>query len=280
MVREGEKEMKIRSVEEIPTEEYKSALVELLYGLADDDFILAYRGSEWLGLAPHIEEDVAFSSINQDTMGHASMFYQLLEDIGEGSQDELAHGRKAEKRKNAIILEEVNGPGDYLVEPQYDWAFAVVRHYLYTESKKVRIDSLKNSSYQPLAEMVIKIKIELYYHLLHWKTWFTQLMNAGGEASIRMNNALRKVLDDFNGVLTLGPKAREMASFGLIEEEDLLKKRWESALKPVFESVNLSFPPVTNTKRGDGRSGIHTSDLKYALETLSEVYSTDLTASW
>ena len=61
---------------------YKSALIALLYQLADDDFLIAYRGSEWLGLAPHIEEDVAFSSISQDTMGHAAMFYQLLEELG------------------------------------------------------------------------------------------------------------------------------------------------------------------------------------------------------
>ncbi|WP_420812925.1 Phenylacetic acid catabolic protein, partial [Peribacillus acanthi] len=60
----------------------KLPLIELLYQLADDDFILAYRGSEWLGLAPHIEEDVAYSSINQDTMGHAVMFYRLLEELG------------------------------------------------------------------------------------------------------------------------------------------------------------------------------------------------------
>ncbi len=34
------------------------SLRELLYQLADDNFIHAFRGSEWLGLVPHIEEDV------------------------------------------------------------------------------------------------------------------------------------------------------------------------------------------------------------------------------
>lgn len=62
------------------------AIKELLLHLADDDFIHAYRGSEWLGLAPHIEEDVASSSIAQDTMGHAAIFYQLLEEIGRERQ--------------------------------------------------------------------------------------------------------------------------------------------------------------------------------------------------
>lgn len=114
----------------------KPALTSLLYQLADDDFILAYRGSEWLGLAPHIEEDVAFSSISQDTMGHAAMFYQLLSNLGEGNVDSLAHAREASERQNAVLLELVNGPGHYLSSAQYDWAFAVVRNYFYSQAKK------------------------------------------------------------------------------------------------------------------------------------------------
>ena len=77
------------------TSELISAVKELLFQLADDDFYYSYRGSEWLGLAPHIEEDVAFSSITQDTMGHAAMYYQLIRRIGEGDADALAHLRPA-----------------------------------------------------------------------------------------------------------------------------------------------------------------------------------------
>nr|WP_173108026.1 1,2-phenylacetyl-CoA epoxidase subunit PaaC [Bacillus sp. KH172YL63] len=272
--------MKVKGPQDIPNADYKEALLSLLYQLADDDFILAYRGSEWLGLAPHIEEDVAFSSINQDTMGHATMFYQLLEDLGEGDQDALAHGRKADDRRNAILLEEVNGPGHYLEEPRYDWAFTVVRHYFYSVAKKVRIDALKNSSYEPLADMAVKINTELYYHLLHWKTWFIQLMNAGSEARGRMNEAIDRVLNEFQGVLTLGPKGKEMALMALIEGEESMTKRWESALQPVFQSANLAFPPQIRMQKGNGRLGEHTGDLNQALATLSEVYQTNPQASW
>ncbi|MCA1056074.1 phenylacetate-CoA oxygenase subunit PaaC [Rossellomorea aquimaris] len=272
--------MIIKSPEEMPNDQYKKAVLDLLYQLADDDFILAYRGSEWLGLAPHIEEDVAYSSINQDTMGHATMYYQLLEELGEGSADSLAHARTPSERRNAILLEEVNGPGDYLTEPRYDWAFAVVRHYFYSVAKKVRIDSLKNSSYEPLAQLAIKINTELYYHLLHWKTWFLQLVNAGGEAPVRMKEAMDRVLDEFQGVLSLGPSGKEMEAMGLIEGEENLKKRWELALKPVFQASNLSFPPKIDMKKGDGRKGEHTADLNQALSTLSEVYNTDPAATW
>ena len=47
-----------------------SERVELLLELADDELILGWRNSEWTGIAPFLEEDVAFSSIAQKT-GHA-----------------------------------------------------------------------------------------------------------------------------------------------------------------------------------------------------------------
>ena len=82
------------------TPEFTKAVTTLLYQLADDDYLISYRGSEWLGLAPHIEEDVAFSSITQDTMGHAKLYYTLLEELGEGKSDSLAQIRPAEERCN------------------------------------------------------------------------------------------------------------------------------------------------------------------------------------
>lgn len=274
--------MNIANVEEAKKDKaYHKALTQLLYQLADDDFIIAYRGSEWLGLAPHIEEDVAFSSINQDTMGHAAMFYQLLEDLGEGEMDALAHARKAKVRVNAVLLELVNGPGNYLKEPKYDWAFAVVRHYFYTQAKKLKIESLKNSSYEPLKHVAIKVNMELYYHLLHWRTWFTQLCQANGDAKSRMMAAVDKVLADFDGVLTLGPDAAQISHYGLLEGEEVLRQRFIQTMTDVFEKVDL--PPLEDKlgmKNGDGRKGEHTKDLEEAILTLGEVYNSNPAAVW
>ncbi|WP_442593594.1 1,2-phenylacetyl-CoA epoxidase subunit PaaC [Neobacillus sp. D3-1R] len=255
------------------------ALLDLLFQMADDDFIISYRGSEWLGLAPHIEEDVAFSSISQDTMGHAAMFYQLLEGLGAGDANDLAHSRASSDRKNAILLEKVNGPGHYLVEPRYDWAFAVVRNYFYVLAKKVKIESLKNSSYLPLAEAAIKINLELYYHHLHWKTWFSQLIKAGGEARTRMEAAISIVAEDMDGVFHLGSYEKEMVGSGLILSSKELKNQWFQMIQPVIEDLQLSLPPFA-MKTGNGRLGEHTKDLDDALSTLNEVYQMDPTAAW
>ena len=261
---------------------YKEALLSLLYQLADDDFIVAYRGSEWLGLAPHIEEDVAFSSISQDTMGHASMFYQLLEELGEGDMDHLAHARSAKERYNAIILEEVNGPGTYLIEPKYDWAFAVVRHYFYTVAKKIRLDSLKNSSYEPLRHAAVKVNMELYYHQLHWKTWFIQLCLANDDAKARMISAIERVLADFDGVLSYGSKKVELQQLQIIEPEEELRTRWLSHMKDIFGKAEIDVTLLNNLnmQRGNGRIQDHTADLEDAIKTLGEVYNLDPAANW
>lgn len=262
------------------TQEYKKAVVELLYQLADDDFIHSFRGAEWLGLAPHVEEDVAFSSISQDTMGHAAMFYQLLEDLGEGTADQLAHSRPSKERKNNVLVELVNGPGNYMEKPQYDWAFAVVRNYFYTQAKAIKIQSLKNSSYRPLAEVAIKVKMELYFHLLHWKTWFTQLTNSTEEARKRMKEAIEKAFAELDGIFSFGTSRDKIVSFGLIEDETILKKLWVQEVTSVFEATNLSMPEAFGMMHGNGREGEHTDDLDQAIETLGEVYRSNPAAAW
>nr|WP_233569570.1 1,2-phenylacetyl-CoA epoxidase subunit PaaC [Falsibacillus albus] len=260
--------------------EYKKALVELLYQLADDDFFHAYRGAEWLGLAPHIEEDVAFSSINQDTMGHAAMYYGLLEELGEGKADDLAHARKSVDRRNAVLNELVNGSGTYLEEPRYDWAFTVVRHYFYDVYKKLKLESLKLSSYRPLAEAAVKINMEQYYHVMHWKVWFQQLSMSEGEGRNRMLDAIEKVWGEFADVLSYGPLSSEMSRHGLLMDEESFTEKWKVHMKQVFESIDLTFPGGCAMKSGSGRQGIHTDDLEQALDTLGEVYRLDTEAVW
>nr|WP_238985086.1 1,2-phenylacetyl-CoA epoxidase subunit PaaC [Bacillus kwashiorkori] len=272
---------KIKSATEVQqNKEYKEALTELLYQLADDDFILSFRGSEWLGLAPHIEEDVAFSSITQNMMGHAFMYYQLLEELGEGDIDYLAHSRPSDARKNAILLEEANGNGTYLTNPNFDWAFTVVRHYFYDMYKRIKLLSLKNSSYGPLSEAAINIRMEHYYHIMHWQTWFKQLISAGGEAKTRMCKAIDRVYEEIEGLLTLGPNAKKMTVFGLIEEEDVLKQRFYNEINEVFEELQLERPAKGEMKRGNGRIGEHTEDLNTALLLLSDVYRSIPNAVW
>ncbi|AUJ23500.1 1,2-phenylacetyl-CoA epoxidase subunit PaaC [Virgibacillus dokdonensis] len=256
-------------------------LCELLYQLADDNFILAYRGSEWLGMAPHIEEDVAFSSINQDMMGHAVMYYQLLEELGAGDVDTLSHCREPESFRNAILLERKNGLGHYLKNPNYDWANTVVRHYLFSVLKQIRLESLYHSSYEPLKQVAEKISSEHYYHSMHWETWFTQLMASTKEARHRMENAINSCWQEFDGVISLGRYGKEICDYQLIAQEDKLRNEWLRRVCDTFGEMQFSPKTSLGMESGNGRNGEHTEDLTEALEVLSEVYGGDKQAvSW
>src|ERR1044072_4930374 len=91
------------------------ARLALLFALADDELIMGHRHSEWTGWAPHIEEDLAFSSIAQDEMAHARLLYRLALDSGlaEGDEDGLALGREPSDYRNAVLCERPNGDWGY-----------------------------------------------------------------------------------------------------------------------------------------------------------------------
>jgi ring-1,2-phenylacetyl-CoA epoxidase subunit PaaC len=79
----------------LPPPEALPALKDLLYRMADDALIIGHRHSEWTGLGPILEEDIAFSSIAQDKLGHAYALYQLLHELGEPEPDHAAFLRDA-----------------------------------------------------------------------------------------------------------------------------------------------------------------------------------------
>lgn len=266
--------------EALQDSDYLESLKELLYQLADDDFLLAYRGSEWLGLAPHIEEDVAFSSISQDTMGHAVLFYEMLEELGEGKADDLAQLRSSEKFRNAILLERKNGQGDYLENPRYDWAYSFIRTYFYELYKLVRLQSLEKCSYQPLAVAATKLQNELLYHLYHWQIWMKQLLEGSPDSRERVLHAIERVWLDSGDLIHYGDWEESFLKHGLIDSSDILASRWKAKVEEVLgKSRQVILKPIPEPMLS-GRRGEHTEDLKKALAILSEVYRFDPAASW
>jgi ring-1,2-phenylacetyl-CoA epoxidase subunit PaaC len=137
-----------------------------LLELADDELILGWRNSEWTGIAPFLEEDVAFSSIAQNEIGHARALYQLAaEELGT-TADELAFDRKPEEYRCAQLVELRFVP---------DWARTIARHYLYETADQIRIEALKESDDARVAGLAGKIDREEAYHRMHAHMWHERL---------------------------------------------------------------------------------------------------------
>ena len=140
--------------------------VDLLLELADDELVLGWRNSEWTGIAPSLEEDVAFSSIAQGEIGHARALYELAAAELGTSADELAFERAPEAYRSAQLVELRLVP---------DWARTIARHYLYETADAIRVAALRESECDALAGLATKIEREEAYHRLHANMWAERL---------------------------------------------------------------------------------------------------------
>jgi ring-1,2-phenylacetyl-CoA epoxidase subunit PaaC len=139
--------------------------VRSLLEIADDELILGWRDSEWTGIAPLLEEDVAFSSIAQNEIGHARALYELVaRDLGT-TADELAFDRTPDEYRCARLVE----------LRLLDWEKTIARHYLYEEADAARIKRLKQSANPEIAGLAAKIDREEAYHRIHAQMWFDRL---------------------------------------------------------------------------------------------------------
>ena len=138
---------------------------QLLLSLADDELILGWRDSEWTGIAPTLEEDVAFSSIAQNEIGHARALYELAAVELDSNADALAFDREPDDYRCAPLVE----------LRLLDWAHAIARRYLYEEADRLRLDALRAGDDAELAGLAAKIDREEVYHRLHAEMWAGRL---------------------------------------------------------------------------------------------------------
>jgi ring-1,2-phenylacetyl-CoA epoxidase subunit PaaC len=199
---------------------------DLLLELADDELVLGWRDSEWTGIAPFLEEDVAFSSIAQNEVGHARAFYELAARELGTTADELAFDREPAEYRCAPLVELRFVP---------DWARTIARHVLYEAADEVRIAELKESEDPEVAGLAAKIDREEAYHRIHARMWAERLV---GES--RFETALDELWPSALAVLPedLRPRLaqklnRELPSNNLLlghqrgEHTDELEPLWE-----------------------------------------------------
>jgi ring-1,2-phenylacetyl-CoA epoxidase subunit PaaC len=218
----------------------RNALSLLLLSMADDEFVIGFSDSEWTGIAPMLEEDVAMSSIAQDELGHAQALYRLLAEVADDGRDAdaIAYDRPVEGYYHARLLD----------HPRGDWADTIARRYLYDTADGIRLDALADSSFAPLRELVAKIRREERYHLMHVSAWLERLASAGGEPRERLLAALDRLAPDAATVLSPLPNDLSLVMAGIIDSSfDELDARWRAEIGRVFERLGLSMPlPVAD----------------------------------
>jgi ring-1,2-phenylacetyl-CoA epoxidase subunit PaaC len=211
----------------------------LLLALADDELVIGHRHAEWTGWAPYLEEDLAFSSIGQDEMGHARVLYELAEPLAGRDPDALALGRQPTEYRHAILCERPNG----------DWGYTIARQYLYDTADDVRLAALEKSSFAELAAAVKTIRLEERYHLEHAVQWFTRFSRGPVEARQRFAQGLEAAVGEALALFETVPDEEALVADGVLprSNEDLLAE-WLAALGGTLEETSLDWVLSTHAK--------------------------------
>ncbi|HEV8281396.1 MAG TPA: 1,2-phenylacetyl-CoA epoxidase subunit PaaC [Candidatus Limnocylindrales bacterium] len=241
----------------------------LLLSMADDEFVIGFSDSEWTGIAPLLEEDVAMSSLSQDELGHAAALYGLLADLAGTDADAIAYDREPAEYRHARLLDHGRG----------DWAMTIARRYLYETADAMRLEALADGTWAPLAELVGKLQREERYHRMHIESWFERLAGADGEPRDRLVDALETLGPDTGTVFTPLPDEPALIDAGILARPMAeLERDWRVRLTPTFTRFDLPIPPPTR-KPERGRTD-HGADFTWLHGEFTKVRRSDPGATW
>ncbi|WP_435358593.1 1,2-phenylacetyl-CoA epoxidase subunit PaaC [Haloarchaeobius sp. DFWS5] len=214
------------------SDEEREAVRHQLFRLADDEFVMAERYTEWQVLAPTLESDIALANIAQDEYGHARLWYDLLQDWG-AEEPELIWERPPEDWRHSSLCELAYGDGD--------WADPVLRSYLYDVAEDIRLRALQDSSYPRIRDRVGKILGEEDYHKKHATSWLSRLCE-DDESRARVQDSLDRL---FPYALTLFLPTDEeiddrIVDLGIRSEPLVtMREEWLDEVVPFLESLGL-----------------------------------------
>ena len=246
------------------------ALAELLLTLADDEFVSGFMDSEWTGIAPLLEEDVAISSISQDELGHARALYQLLADVlADGrDEDQLAYDREPAEYRHARLLDHARG----------DWADTIARRVFYELADEARLASV-GTGYRPLAELVDKLRREERYHRMHVLAWLERLANGGPEPRRRLEAALAAHAIDAPTVFTpLDGEAALLEAGILTRSMAQSEAAWRADLTTAMVPLGLALPPSIEPTPAGRRD--HSAAFDWLWDEFTSVRRSENGATW
>jgi ring-1,2-phenylacetyl-CoA epoxidase subunit PaaC len=222
----------------------RAAIADLLLTMADDEFVIGFRDSEWTGVAPMLEEDVAFSSIAQDEIGHARVLYEMRAALTGEDADRLAFHRQPNEYTHARLLD----------QPRQGWGFTIARRWLYDTADSVRLAALARSSFAPLGDVVAKIRREERYHLMHLDAWLERLANHAGTPRDEVTAALDGLESVAMSVFAPLPGEEMLVAAGVLSAPmHELAARWRSEANARLGALGL--PTVADSRPpADGRS--------------------------
>lgn len=253
---------------------------EYLLRLGDSTLILGQRLAEWCGHGPVLEEDIALANIALDLIGQARL---LLSHAGSlltppRSEDELAYWRDQFGFRNFTMLELPNS-GLEKGQQQRDYAFTIVRNFLFAAYAVELWQALCASSDAQLAAIAAKSLKEARYHLRHASDWVVRFGDGTAESKHRAQAALDALLPYANEFFSADAVETDVMEQGIGVPGAGLQPGWEATVAQVLAEATLTLPSATRFE-SSGKRGQHSEHFGFLLAEMQTLAREHPGAAW
>lgn len=269
--------------------------INFILQLADNALIIGHRLSEWCGHGPVLEQDIALTNTSLDHIGQCRNLYQyaaslinalpkeeklqlfdsvmLNEKLSQDAaitEDDLAYLRDAWDYKNVQLIE----------QPNQDWAYTIIRSFLYDHFTCLLYEALSQGSDTQLAAIAEKSLKECLYHRKWSSEWVIRLGDGTEESHERIRVALEDRWPYFGEMFI--PSQADIVGFqhnGLAPLAEM-KSTYTENISPVLAEATLEMPDPNAWMHTGGKTGTHTEHLGYILADLQFLQRTYPDMEW
>ena len=247
-------------------------LFEFCLRMGDNTLILGHRVSEWCGVGPVLEEDIALANTALDLIGQTQMWLGLAAEVEGKSRtaDDLAFLRDTWDFRNLLLVEQPNG----------DFGQTMMRQFLFDAWHLEMLKALRSSSEERVAEIAAKAEKEVSYHLERSSGTVIGLGDGTAESHERMQSALDLLYPYVSEMFSGDDIDAELAKAGIAPEPEDLRSAYDSNLAEVLNEATLAVPEGGFARAG-GKTGFrHSEHLGHLLTEMQWLQRAYPGATW
>ncbi|SFE17887.1 ring-1,2-phenylacetyl-CoA epoxidase subunit PaaC [Sulfitobacter brevis] len=247
-------------------------LFEYLCRMGDNALVLGHRVSEWCGVAPVLEEDIALANVALDLIGQTQLWLGLAAEVeGKGRDaDNLAFHRDVWDFRNLLLVEQPNG----------DFGRTMMRQFLFDGWHLAQLQALMDSSNDQIAAIAEKSAKEVTYHLERSSDTVIGLGDGTEESHRRMQSAVDRLWPYVGEMFLSDDVDQEMMAHGIAPDPASLRAGYDTLVADVLAAATLKRPEDDFAHKG-GKTGVrHTEHLGHMLTQMQWLQRSYPDATW
>jgi ring-1,2-phenylacetyl-CoA epoxidase subunit PaaC len=240
--------------------------------MGDNSLVLGHRVSEWCGVAPVLEEDIALANTALDLIGQTQLWLGLAGEVeGAGRDaDRLAFHRDVWDFRNILLVEQPNG----------DFGQTMMRQFLFDGWHLVILKVLAGSSHEQVAAIAAKSVKEVTYHLERSADTVIGLGDGTPESHRHMQAALDRLYPYVGEMFIKDDVDQAMSETGIAPDPTTLRADYDHWLDKVLAAATLTKPTDDFAHKGGKTGARHSEHLGHMLTQMQWLQRAYPDATW